>query len=302
MDRSHINARWAFDHYQTISHWLPSAKFPEIGHYVSSLADLAGDFDVFLLDAFGVLNVGQTAIASAPARVAELQAAGKRVMVLTNGASFPATEAQGKFRQLGFEFALDNIVASRDALSYGLTQSSEATLWGVMARPSSQLETLPAQCILLAEEVGVFNKVEGFILLGSSTWSAIQQKLLSQSLQKNPRPVWVVNPDLVAPRETDFSLEPGYFAHQLSDIKGVTLRFFGKPFNNIYDLAFSRLGGVPKHRVLMVGDTLHTDVLGGAAYGIKTALVTGHGLFAGHNVASFIDESGIKPDYIMASP
>jgi ribonucleotide monophosphatase NagD (HAD superfamily) len=52
----------------------------------------------------------------------------------------------------------------------------------------------------------------------------------------------------------------------------------------------------------MVGDTLHTDILGGAAYGVKTALVTGHGLFANHNVTPYIAKSGIVPDYIMVSP
>jgi glycerol 3-phosphatase-2 len=51
-----------------------------------------------------------------------------------------------------------------------------------------------------------------------------------------------------------------------------------------------------------VGDTLHTDILGGAAYGVKTALVTGHGLFANQNVPPYIAQSGIVPDYIMVSP
>ena len=49
----------------------------------------------------------------------------------------------------------------------------------------------------------------------------------------------------------------------------------------------------------MVGDTLHTDVLGGAAYGIKTALVTDHGLFSGYDYAKFIHKTQIVPDFII---
>lgn len=301
-----VTSQWAFERYEAIRHTLPTANFPKKSTWVDGLADLAKDFDVFLLDAFGVLNLGQTAIKSAPAAVGTLQSAGKRVMVLTNGASLPATETQIKLKQLGFKFALENIVASRDALCHGLTESfpraQDTTLWGVMARPDSQLDTLPIDSIALANDIKLFDKVSGFILLGASYWTEHQQRLLMQSLLQNPRPVWVGNPDLVAPNEHHFSLEPGYFAHQLSLINGVTLHFFGKPFSNIYQLACAHLKSIPKQRIIMVGDTLHTDILGGAAYGVKTALVTGHGLFAKQDVSPYITQSGIVPDYIMASP
>ncbi len=52
-------------------------------------------------------------------------------------------------------------------------------------------------------------------------------------------------------------------------------------------------------RVAMVGDTLHTDVLGGRAAGIGSVLVTGHGLFAGRDTAPYITRSGIVPDVIV---
>ena len=303
---SEVTAKWAFERYERIRHTLPTANFPKTSTRVTGLTDLANHFDVFLLDAFGVLNIGQTAIKTATAAVHALQSAGKIVMVLTNGASLPATESQVKFEQLGFNFALEHIVASRDALSHGFTQSftqtQDVSLWGVMARPDSQLHTLPIDSVTLGEDAALYDKVSGFILLGASYWTEHQQHLLIQSLCQNPRPVWVGNPDLVAPNEHYFSLEPGYFAHQLSHISGVTLHFFGKPFSNIYELACARLENTPKHRILMVGDTLHTDILGGAAYGVKTALVTGHGLFAKQDVTPYINQSSIVPDYIMASP
>lgn len=301
-----VTAKWAFERYQAIRHTLPAANFPATSTQVGGLTDLANHFDVFLLDAFGVLNVGKSAVKNAPEAVQALQLAGKKVIVLTNGASLPVKEAQIKFKNLGFNFTLEDIVASRDALCHGLThrftQKQCPTLWGVMARPDSQLHTLPVDGVMLGEDASLFDKVNGFILLGASFWTQNQQRLLMQSLHHNPRPVWVGNPDLVAPNEDHFSLEPGYFAHQLSHIGGVTLHFFGKPFSAIYELACARLKHPPKQRILMVGDTLHTDILGGAAYGVKTALVTGHGLFANLDVAPYIAQSGIIPDYIMVSP
>ena len=86
LEKIEVTSQWAFERYEAIRHTLPTANFPKKSIWVDGLADLAKDFDVFLLDAFGVLNLGQTAIKSAPVAVHTLQSAGKRVMVLTNGA------------------------------------------------------------------------------------------------------------------------------------------------------------------------------------------------------------------------
>jgi ribonucleotide monophosphatase NagD (HAD superfamily) len=51
----------------------------------------------------------------------------------------------------------------------------------------------------------------------------------------------------------------------------------------------------------MVGDSLHTDILGGRAAGCFTVLVTGHGFFAGVDPAPFIAASGLVPDFTVAS-
>jgi glycerol 3-phosphatase-2 len=106
----------------------------------------------------------------------------------------------------------------------------------------------------------------------------------------------------VAPRENGFSTEPGSYAHKLGDATGIEPLFFGKPFQNIFDLAFYRLGRFDPDRTVMVGDSLHTDILGGQAAGIKTALISGYGFLAGHDVDPYIQSSGIQPDYILDQP
>jgi predicted HAD superfamily phosphohydrolase YqeG len=47
----------------------------------------------------------------------------------------------------------------------------------------------------------------------------------------------------------------------------------------------------------MVGDSLHTDILGGLAFGLRTVLVTSYGLLRHHNVDKVISETGIAPDW-----
>lgn len=292
------DADWAFAQYEKVREALPSATFPTQSVNIENIGDVADQIDVFLLDAFGVLNVGDTVVKGAPERVAALQAAGKQVFVVTNGASLPPEISLAKYRKFGFDFQLSDVIASRDALSVGLRARPEK-LWGVMALDRSKLQDFPASCVKLELDETLYDKVEGFILLGSAPWTEEHQDMLISSLKRNPRPVMVGNPDIVAPREDHLSLEPGWYAHDLSHRTGIKPVFFGKPFENVYDLALARVdAAIPRDRIAMVGDTLHTDILGGAAIGVKTILITYYGLFAGKDVGTYIQQCGIVPDWI----
>ena len=291
------DAEWAVRQYEAVRALLPASNMPKQSETAASLGAIARRFDVFLLDAFGVLNVGDTAIAGAPERVRQLQQMGKRVIVLTNSATFPAEQTLQKFTRLGFDFSLQDIVSSRDALALALQDQPDVGTWGIMSATHSEEETLGIPFHRLGSDRSRYDSVNGFVLLSTAEWSEKQQDLLEESLSRAPRPVFVGNPDIVAPRETGLTLEPGHFAYQLAQRLGIRPEFYGKPFGNIFDLAFSRLTGVDPKRVAIVGDTLHTDVLGGAAYGVQTVLVTDHGLLSGRDHMAFITQTGIVPNY-----
>lgn len=53
------------------------------------------------------------------------------------------------------------------------------------------------------------------------------------------------------------------------------------------------------HQVLMVGDTLHNDVLGGCHAGLHTALVTRYGVSANLDWQMAIANTGIVPDHVI---
>lgn len=292
-----VTTNWAFAQYENVRARLPQALGRGQAKRVGHLFDLVDEFDVFLLDAFGVLNVGDTAIEGAPGHVAALQAAGKRVMVLTNGASFPAAVSLAKYRRFGYDFSPEDVISSRDILVANLARFPDI-LWGAMAPEGAELGSFGAPVIALGEKAEDFDRVGGFLFIGSGQWTEAQQAMALESLQNNPRPLLVGNPDIVAPREGGFSLEPGWFAHEIARQTQVEPQFFGKPFGGIFAEAARRFGPVPAERVAMVGDTLHTDILGGAAAGFKTVLIEAHGLFKGHDTAPFIARSGIMPDFL----
>ena len=72
------------------------------------------------------------------------------------------------------------------------------------------------------------------------------------------------------------------------------------PAGLAFEAVFQHLGkSVERNRIAMIGDTLHTDVLGGSAAGVGTILVTGHGVLKSLDVAGCIKQSGIWPDHII---
>jgi ribonucleotide monophosphatase NagD (HAD superfamily) len=49
----------------------------------------------------------------------------------------------------------------------------------------------------------------------------------------------------------------------------------------------------------MVGDSLHTDIIGGSAFGLRSVLLTDYGLFRDGGARQMIDACGIYPDWIV---
>jgi HAD superfamily hydrolase (TIGR01450 family) len=293
-----LDPGWACRRYEEIRLRLPQAKFPETSQRIANLGDLVDQIDVFVLDGFGVLNIGASGVPGAPERIRALRASGKQVIVLTNGASRPVKAAVQKYESLGFDFTEAEVVSSRDALARAMAGCQEMR-WGFSAIADSAIEEIASRAVWLRDDPADYRSVDGFALLSTGDWNQSRQDMLLDALKARPRPLLVGNPDLVAPREDGLSVEPGLHAHDIADAIGIVPEFYGKPFANAFEIVSERIGpGVPPRRIAMVGDTLHTDILGGASMGWRSVLVMNHGLLKGFDVAELGDLSDIRPDFI----
>lgn len=287
--------------YMAVSERLPRATRAGECRPADTLGEIAAHFDAIFLDAYGVLNVGQQAVPGVPERIAALQAAGKKTLVVSNAAGFAHTAIEARMAKLGYRFSSDDIITSRKALLRAL-QAQPPRHWGVVAGPNYGSDEFGALSLTrLADVVQAYDAAEGFLLVGAGDWNEARQANLVASLRNQPRPIWVANPDLMAPQPIGVSIEPGYYGHDIAARTGVVPAFYGKPFPDIYTLALEQLGpGFDPQRVLMVGDTLHTDILGGLVAGVQTALVVDSGVMAGRDVNSAIAQAGIAPDWIVS--
>lgn len=282
-----------FTRYQAVRPKMPRASTAGHSHDIASLLDIASEIDAFIFDAFGVLNVGEVLIEGADHRLDQLRERGCAIRILTNAASFDRTRTVAKFHRLGLNVADEEIVSSRDATLLHLDNRH----WGVIAASDDRLEDIVFPATRLGDAMADYLAVDGFLFLSSEGWSEARQSLLMAAMEEKPRPLMIANADLVAPRGTTFSLEPGYFGHQIADRYPDHVRFFGKPFPEVYALIEKTLPGIAPSRIAMCGDTLHTDILGAAARGWRTVLVTHDGLFAGFDTQDFSSRSGLYADW-----
>lgn len=264
---------------------------------VSGIGELVDDFDAFVFDAYGVLNRGHQPIAGAAGEFAAVVATSSPVVVLTNDASGNREAVLAKHAARGFDLSQTTVIAGLDVLPGRLDALQATPSFGYLGpSPRPHAEQLRHMADASEPECD-FDALTGFVLLEHPRWDARLQARLLTSLSKHPRPVLVGNPDITAPVGDRFSVEPGYLALQLALRAGIKPQLLGKPSFDVYDLVKAALTGIEPHRVLAVGDTLHTDILGARHAGFATLLVES-GLLRGRQSRCYINASGIHPDFV----
>lgn len=288
-----LDAETILRRYQAIRPRLPGMRGAGATTEIATLLDITDQIDAFVFDAFGVLNLGERLIDGADRRLKDLRARNCAIRVLTNAASADRAGAVAKFERLGLGFAEHEIVTSRDATLRELPDG----LIGVIAADGDALGDIARPVERLGDDSARYDSVDAVLFLSTAAWTEARQDILMTSMARKPRPVFVANADLAAPREHGFTLEPGHFGHLIEDAFPGHVRFFGKPFPEVFALVEQSLPGVPKDRIAMCGDTPHTDILGAAAFGWRTVLVTGDGMLVGRDSTAYCSDVGIHPDW-----
>jgi HAD superfamily hydrolase (TIGR01450 family) len=286
----------AWEAYRRAETRLPAKPAPVTPRRIANVGEIAGDFDLVALDAWGVLNLGETAIATAPAAVARLRAAGKRLVVLSNSGSRDAATSAARLRRFGFDFTATEIITGLDLVPAALAALALAPPVGFIAGAAAALPALTGGMLALGDDAEAYDRVSGIVFLSAGAWSEARQALLAASL-RCPRPLIVANPDIASPEPAGMAAEPGWYAQRIAAATGAPIVCCGKPFPAIYQRMRACHPDIAPERVLCVGDTLHTDILGGRAAGCATLLIE-DGFMRGVDALALARESGIWPDFI----
>ena len=233
----------------------------------------------------------------------------KQIFILTNDSSRSPFELAKRYQQQGIDLITEENMISSGMLAreYLQLKIKKGTIAYLGTKNSAHyVENLGLPTLPISEvQSENFSDISALVLLDEEgfNWESDLSKSINLLRHKNI-PVVVANTDRTYPvSNNQINIAIGGIANMLEDIVGKRFIRFGKPDVPLFIYAYEKLSAIksiPKDKILMVGDTLHTDILGGNKFGIHTALVlSGNTLPDQYHF--LINSSGIIPDYVCHS-
>lgn len=276
---------------------------------IENFKDVVNHYDVVFFDAFGVLKNSRGLIDGIAGTFKYLEEKNIEYYVLTNDASRGPADLAKSYHEAGLKMITeDKIISSgmmaREYLRLKVSDGKVAYLG--TSKSAHYLEETGLHALSIADlDIENIDEVNALVFLDDEgfDWYHDINKLINLLRLRNI-PVIVANTDHSYPvSSTEIAIAIGSIAEMVEKITGKHFIYFGKPDSNMFIFAYQHTQKgeeVGKEKILMVGDTLHTDILGGNKFGIDTALVlTGNTLKK--NAEMKISTTGIIPDHVCES-
>ena len=247
--------------------------------HLDGFAELAGSYDGFIVDLWGVVHDGISLYPGASDCLRRLRQAGRRVVLLSNAPRRVVAVQQG-LRAMGID----------DALYGGILSSGEATREALRQPPDPWFAALGRRLLHLGppKDADLFEGLglelvhdpdaADFLLntgpddeaaeAGADPYLPLLRACAARGL-----PMLCANPDLEIVRGGRRILCAGMLARFYEQYGG-SVRSIGKPHPEVYRIVRSMLD-LPSARILAVGDALATDIAGAAAAGLPSCWVLG---------------------------
>lgn len=263
-------------------------------------------YDVVFFDAYGVLKNYNGLIPGIEGTIRYMLEHDIDFYVLTNDASRSPEELAASYQVLGIkEITAEKVISSgmlaREYLRYKVKKGT-VTYLGT-SKSAHYIETLGLGIVSIREtDLDDLEDLSAIVLLDDEgfDWKRDVNKLINLLRRKNV-PVIVANTDFAYPvTEDEVAIAIGGLSDMIEMIIGKRFIKFGKPDSQMFMFAYERIlesRQVSKNKILMVGDTLKTDILGGNKFGIDTALVLS-GNTLPEQASFLIKSTGIIPNYV----
>ena len=277
---------------------------------VPGVRALADDFDVFLLDMWGVMHDGHRPYDGVLDVIQQLKAAGKRLVILSNSSKRQDNSVK-MLRKLGFDPEDFELIITSGEVAYQMLGGKDSPLptepksWPMLNDLADQkavvlgsgdgdaeylqscgwkLSNAAESSLVVAR--GTFTVNDGSSVVhkreDANGYEVALTKMLEACAARH-LPMLVTNPDKIRP-DAERPPMPGKIGdayeaalkrHGVPNPSALVKRI-GKPFPDVYEMSLA--SDIDKTRVCMVGDALETDVTGGTLAGISTVWVIMDGI------------------------
>jgi HAD superfamily hydrolase (TIGR01459 family) len=273
---------------------------------IVGLREIADQFDLFLVDQYGVLHDGVAAYPGAVDGLARIACRGRKVVVLTNSGKDAAANLR-RLRANGFaDSGLDIVVSSGDvalqrvksgALGPRFSRGADVCVIGragdtyAFSSDDFRLVARPRDAAFL-----VFAGSD----LPRTPLNAYRSMLTAAAQDRVP--AICINPDITMIRDGELVAAPGALAGLYESLGG-PVEYVGKPYPAIFDHAIAAAAMGLGARVVMIGDSPEHDVAGARAMELSTLLVrTGiHRDLAEPQLLRLCEGCGGIPDFLTGA-
>ncbi len=274
-----------------------------------SFKEIAKNYKAIFVDSYGVLKNHNGLIDGVQPVIDYLREEEKTVRVLTNDASRSQEQQVEMFSMLGLTgLKNEEIITSGMLARHFLELKVKTGKIAYLGTPNSAGYFLQygLEPVSVADlDLDDIDDIQAFVFLDDEgfDWNDGINKTVNFLRRKN-LPIIVANSDKYYPiSKNDVAVAIGGISRLIESVLNQKFIRFGKPDSQMFMYAFddiNRSGMFTKSDILMVGDTLHTDILGGNKFGLQTLLVLS-GNTRPESVEMKINSSGIIPDYISDS-
>ncbi|MDB5109564.1 MAG: Ribonucleotide monophosphatase NagD [Mucilaginibacter sp.] len=276
---------------------------------IDNFKSIIDQYNIIFFDAFGVIKNYKGLVPGIERTFEYLKQQNKEFYIVTNDASRSPSQLASSYHKLGLTaITHDRIVSSgmltKEYLDLKVNDGIVAYLGTEDSAhyiESSGLHPLPVSQI----DQSNIDKVNALIFLDDEgfNWCDDLNKAVN-ILRKRTIPVIVANTDNAYPVTIhDVSIAIGGLANMIENIVGKEFIRFGKPDSQVFMFAYDLIRdhrAVSKKEIVMVGDTLHTDILGGNKFGLDTVLVLS-GNTQPIDAETRMTATGIVPTYVCDS-
>ncbi|XP_027347625.1 uncharacterized protein LOC113859008 isoform X1 [Abrus precatorius] len=243
-------------------------------------------FKVWLLDQFGVLHDGKQPYPGAISTLENIAKTGAKMVIISNSSRRSSVTIE-KVKGLGFDASLFLGAITSGELTHQYLQRRDDPWFAALGRScihftwngrgAISLEGLDLQVVENVEEAE-FVLAHGTEALGNADGGARSMKLedletILELCAAKGIPMVVANPDYVTVEARDLRVMPGTLAAKYEKLGG-EVKWMGKPDEIIYKSAMA-MAGSDVSECIAVGDSLHHDIKGANAAGIKSVFITG---------------------------
>ena len=212
----------------------------------------------------------------------------------TNTSSKSKNRVINKLKRHGINVSNDMVYTNQDAIKMFFREDKfTASLFINSASENLISETLKETKIKIITDINSFRNIDFYLQCSNENFSYNDLEIAYNIIKSGACFLATDDEPLYLTKEKKHKPATGWIVAAIEKVTGTSATIIGKPNTMLLNEIVNKYN-CKNDEVLIVGDSLHTDIKMGAAFGCKTGLA-----LEGVTLEKDIDFSKLKPDFVI---